>query len=96
MEIARIRVYGRSFLCTGCGLGEGHVAPVCAKVVARIVFAVKHYGFNTFCIKDAFGPLAASWVSLGASWVPLGASWVPPGCLLGASWLALGCLVPLG
>ena len=76
-------LYARSLLCAGCGLGEGHVAPVYAKVVARVVVAVKHNCFNTFCIKDASGPLGASWVSLGASWLP-------PGCLLGASWLLLG------
>ena len=91
-KIAQIR-YARSFLCAGCGLREGHVAPVYAKLVARVVFAVKHYGFGIFFMKDCSGPLAASWVSLGAFWALLGASWVPPGCLLGASWVLLGCLL---
>ena len=82
---AQIPVYGRSFLCAGCGLGEGHAAPVYAKVVVGVVFAVKQNGFDTLCIKDLFG-------ALGASWCLLGASWVLPGCLLSASWVLLGCL----
>ena len=40
----RFRIYARSFLCAGCGNGEGHVGPVYAKVVARVVFAVKLNG----------------------------------------------------
>ena len=40
------RVYVRSFLRAGCRNGEGHVAPVYAKVVARVVFALKLNGFG--------------------------------------------------
>ena len=76
-----------SFLCAGCGNGEGHVAPVYAKWLLVFVFAVKHYDFGTFSLKMASG-------ALGASGCPLGASWVLPGCLLGASgcsWVLPGC-----
>ena len=59
-KTAQIRVYARSFLCAGCRLGEGHVAPVYTKLLARAVFVVKHDGFNKFSIKFASGPLAAS------------------------------------
>ena len=79
-------MYVRSFVCAGCGRGEGHVAPINAKVVARVVFATKGNGFRTFCIKDPLG-------ALGASWCLLGACWVPPGCFLEASWVLLGCLL---
>ena len=84
--IAQIRVYVRSFLCAGCGNGEGHVAPVYAKWLARSVFAVKHNDFGTFYIKILSGALGGSGCLLGASWVPLG-------CLLGAFWVPPGCLV---
>ena len=52
-------LYGRLLLSPGCGLGEGQVAPVFAKVVARVISSVKLYDFNTFSLKDAFGLLAA-------------------------------------
>ena len=71
---------GDSFLCAGCGNGEGHVAPVYAKRSVAPVFAVKHNDFGTFYIKILSGALGGSGCLLGASWVPLG-------CLLGAFWV---------
>ena len=47
-ENAQICVYVRSSLCAGCGLCEGHIAPVYAKLIARAVFAAKQSGFGTF------------------------------------------------
>ena len=85
-KLAQIRVYARSFLCAGCGNGEGHVAPVYAKRTVARVFAVKHNDFGTFYIKILSGALGGSGCLLGASWVPLG-------CLLGAFWVPPGCLV---
>ncbi len=78
-----------SFLCAGCGNGEGHVAPVYAKWSPALVFHI--------FIQNGFWSPWCLWVSpgcfLGVSWVPL----VAPGCLLGtpgyilgASWLLLG------
>ena len=94
--LARLRVNFRSFLCAGCGLGEGHVAPVYTKWLARSVVAVKHSDFCTFYIKILSGAIGGSGCLLGASWVPLGcllgASWVPSGCFLGASWVSGACL----
>ena len=75
-----------SFLCAGCGNGEGHVAPVYAKWSPAVVFAVKLNGFSRFSIKMVSGALGASGCPLGVPWVLLGASWV----LLDASWVLLG------
>ena len=57
--------YARSFLCAGCGLREGHVAPVYAKLVARSVFAVKHNDFGTFSLKILSGAIGAYGCLLG-------------------------------
>ena len=84
---AQIRVYARSFLCAGCGNGEGRVAPVYAKVVTRVVFAVNLDGFGRFYVKMSPGALGASGCLLGPPGCLLGVSWVPPGCLLGVSWV---------
>ena len=86
-------LYGRPLLSLCCGLGEGHVAPVYTKVVARVGFGFKTNGFDTFYLKDLSVLLAASWVSLVAFWVPLGVSWEHPGNILGASWEPLGNLL---
>ena len=64
-------------MCAGCGLGDGQIAPVYAKVVVRVTFVEERNGVNTFRLKDSSGPLAAFWVSLGAFWVSLGASGWP-------------------
>ena len=86
LDCRSVRGCALSFLCAGCGNGEGHVAPVYAKWSPALVFAVKLNGFSRFSLKMASGALGASgcalgvpWVLLGASWVLLGASWVPPG-----------------
>ena len=39
--------YVREFLCVGAVNGDGHIAPVCAKVVARIT----KYMFQNTCSK---------------------------------------------
>ena len=44
-------VPGDSFLCAGCGNGEGHVAPVYAKPSVAPVYAVKHNDFGRFSLK---------------------------------------------
>ena len=77
-----VRACGDSFLCAGCGNGEGHVAPVYAKWSPALVFAVKLNGFSRFSLKIASG-------ALGAFGCPLGLSWVSPGCVLGVSWVPL-------
>ena len=77
-----VRACGDSFLCAGCGNGEGHVAPVYAKWSPALVFAVKLNGFSRFSFKMPSG-------ALGAFGCPLGLSWVSPGCVLGVSWVPL-------
>jgi hypothetical protein len=77
-----VRGCALSFLCAGCGNGEGHVAPVYAKWSVALSFAVKLDGCSRFPFKIASGPL-------GASGCPLGVPWVSPWCLLGAP----GCLL---
>ena len=93
-------LYVRPLLSPCCGLGEGQVAPVYAKVVAHVVFVVKRTGFDPFYLTDPSGLPAGSWVCLGCLWLPLGASggflgtsWASPGDLLGTSWLPPGCLL---
>ena len=81
----RFCVYVRSFLLASCGLGEGQVAPVYAKVVTHVVFAPELDDFFAFGLADLSGLLAGSLVSPGAFWVLLGASGVAPGYFLGAS-----------
>ena len=56
-----------SFLCAGCGNGEGHVAPVYAKRSLAQLLTVKLSGFGTFWLKTLSGAFGAS--GLGASWV---------------------------
>ena len=75
---------------TGCGLGEGQVAPVYVELSLAPLFVVKHYGFNTFWHKMTPGALGASGCLLGVSWSLLGVSCVSPGCLLGASLVSPG------
>ena len=79
--LAPFAVSGDSFLCAGCGNGEGHVAPVYAKWSVAPVYAVKHNDFGRFSLKILSGALGASGWLLGAFWVPLG-------CFLGASWVS--------
>ena len=85
-----------SFLCAGCGNGEGHVAPVYAKHSFALTLVVKHNGFRKLYLSMSSGALGSSGCLLGASWVPPGclwaASWVLPGCPLGVCWVSLGCV----
>ena len=79
-----------SSLCAGCGLAEGHVAPVYAKRSLVSLFDVKHlWFFLHFTSKTSLEAL----VPLGASGCPLGACWLPPGCFLGASCVPPGCFL---
>ena len=80
-----------SFLCAGCGNGEGHVAPVYAKWSPALVFAVKLNGFSRFSLKMASGALGASGCPLGVPWVSPWCLLGAPGCVLGASWVPPGC-----
>ena len=68
-------------MCAGAANGDGHVAPVHAKVVAPTTLTEK----NTMVLTHFASKMSmASWGLLGASWVSPGAFWVLPGCLLGA------------
>ena len=69
---ALLVICARLLLLTGCGLGEGHVAPVYAKWSVAVVFVVKLNGFGRFYFKNLSGVLGASGWLLGASWVPPG------------------------
>ena len=80
-----------SFLCAGCGNGEGHVAPVYAKWSPALFFAEKSYGFSRFPFKIASGALGASGCPLGVPWVSPWCLLGAPGCVLGASWVPPGC-----
>ena len=87
------RVYARSFLCAGCGNGEGHVAPVYANLLGRVVFTKNSMVFCDFALQTCLASWWAPGVSgclLGAPRRLLGGSWVLPGWLLGTSLVSRG------
>ena len=67
LQLRSVPVCALSFLLTDCGLGEGQVAPVYVEWSAAPIFVVKHYGFDTFCVKNISGGLGVSGLLLGAS-----------------------------
>ena len=79
-------------LCTGCGLGEGQVASVCANLSIATFSTVEPNGFRRFCHKDPSIVLGVCWCLLCASGELVGASWVTSGCLLGAPGSPLSCV----
>ena len=64
-----------SYLCAGCGNGEGHLA-----LVYAALFIVNTMVLVDFISKTSLEPLA-----------PVGGSWVRPGCFLGDSWVSPVC-----
>jgi len=79
----------RKFFCTGAVNGDGHVAPVYAKVLARITLCAG----TCEDTHSVFKMPLASWVSLACLLVLRGCLLDPPGCLLNASWVPPGCLL---
>ena len=78
----------RQLLCTGCGLGEGQVAPVHAKRSLAPLSTEKHICFGTVSFRSSSGPPLAQ---MPPRCLP-NVSQMSPRCLPDASQMPLRCL----